>query len=417
MKILRSQAQSLYEDKGSISKKWTADDSVVQLLDFKTRQFGNAYTQVSKLALDVITKSSEIRELKALLASANSNSNVLPTPRTISNSKDRRGGSFQLPRSPMLVDYKLDASPSAREAAFQQYHMQSVEGSTAYDDLNTDPHSQFSFVTSTDARMSYSLYQPDYARGGTELVRLNPLFNRPSRSAASNGASAENSNSSPRGTNNFAGTRSADDLSNESGSSQATEFSKPKNKLEKYVKMKTMLPEAAIRHRMAQDGISYTEIDTFFPNTSTDINKSNIGEISIGDKPPIGMVAKQKIIPTKKMKGLFWTKLKPDEISGTIWQNLEEPELSPNTQSLLLDLFSATATVVVNNQQSNTTNTASTSTGVTPQSQIAVNQQQQVNQRNQGLSLFDGRRTQNVLIIIGRMRKKPAEIFDMIVQV
>jgi hypothetical protein len=34
------------------------------------------------------------------------------------------------------------------------------------------------------------------------------------------------------------------------------------------------------------------------------------------DLPPAGIAIKEKIIPTQKLKGIFWTKMKPSEIEG-----------------------------------------------------------------------------------------------------
>lgn len=209
----------------------------------------------------------------------------------------------------------------------------------------------------------------------------------------------------------------------------------------KFDKMKKILPEAAVRQKMQGEGFSPAEIDAYFNgtpmntsnNSSANTNNSNnaIGSNSSSSamaavaaaalkkqqaeeeaKPPPGMAPKPSNVPKPrlKVKALFWQKLKNSEVSGTLWHQLEEPLLSAEEQSLLEECFAAKQTTVAATSNTNTGNDASNSSSTA--SADATNAE---NNRKLA-SVLDGKRTQNVLIFLGKLRKTPEEILQLAVK-
>ena len=109
--------------------------------------------------------------------------------------------------------------------------------------------------------------------------------------------------------------------------------------------------------------------------------------------PPMPFIPanKEPRIPNKKVKQLFWTKVKPVNVWKSIWEGMEEPELAWVT---LDEQFGE----IVRRRKAITGKT-----GVSP------------DKNPKAISLFDGKRTQNAAIACGKLRKSPEEIFDMIV--
>eukprot|EP00602_Paraphysomonas_sp_CaronLab_P003309 CAMPEP_0185020924 /NCGR_PEP_ID=MMETSP1103-20130426/3574_1 /TAXON_ID=36769 /ORGANISM="Paraphysomonas bandaiensis, Strain Caron Lab Isolate" /LENGTH=1483 /DNA_ID=CAMNT_0027552127 /DNA_START=20 /DNA_END=4471 /DNA_ORIENTATION=+ len=104
-----------------------------------------------------------------------------------------------------------------------------------------------------------------------------------------------------------------------------------------------------------------------------------------------GLPSKPKLAPKKKMKGLFWTKLKAAEAAATVWATIEEPVLPFDE---LENGFS---------DESSNKSKESSATAVVKK------------QKPKFISLFDGKRTQNVSIACGRLRMQPQAIAQMIV--
>ena len=105
------------------------------------------------------------------------------------------------------------------------------------------------------------------------------------------------------------------------------------------------------------------------------------------------MQAKPKITPGAKMKGLFWTKLKSADVPGTIWDQLRDFQFSSEFRGAMDGLFSA----------------APIKTKSTTDTNKVVKIKQVV--------LFDSRRTQNVLIAMGKVKKPPRELVKIILEV
>mmetsp|Transcript_10956 Transcript_10956/g.20259 ORF Transcript_10956/g.20259 Transcript_10956/m.20259 type:complete len:1781 (-) Transcript_10956:880-6222(-) len=113
----------------------------------------------------------------------------------------------------------------------------------------------------------------------------------------------------------------------------------------------------------------------------------------IAQAPPLPFIPEDKKprIPNKKVKQLFWTKVKPVNVWKSVWEGMTEPEL---TWTMLDDQFGE----IVRRRKAIT---ASSTTA-------AANKPKEI-------SLFDGKRTQNAAIACGKLRKTPEEIFDLIV--
>ena len=91
-----------------------------------------------------------------------------------------------------------------------------------------------------------------------------------------------------------------------------------------------------------------------------------------------------------KVKQLFWTPVKPANVVNTIWMDLEEPEVSWPTVDTQFAAVQARTNV-------------KTKQGAAEGPVKA-----------KAVSLFDSRRTQNVAIACGKLKKSPEEIYDMI---
>ena len=199
----------------------------------------------------------------------------------------------------------------------------------------------------------------------------------------------------------------------------------PDPRYEKYTKMKKMLPEGAVRQKMMGDGFSQAEIDGFFSGAAAPagpaaggggglpmggLPKPNplagIGARAAGGLPkpaapaapvavvPAGMKEKPKVAPAVKMKGLFWTKLKPEEIDNTIWKTAgnEDVAFSASEMKFLEDQFSSAP--------------AKTMTADPSAAAAAA--------KPKAISYLDGKRVQQVLITLGKLRKTPKEIKEMV---
>lgn len=164
-------------------------------------------------------------------------------------------------------------------------------------------------------------------------------------------------------------------------------------KFAKYVKMKKMLPEGAVRQRMAQDGMSQEDIELLFSGDGTSAPAPAPGPPAVvKEPPPPGKCEKQKITPQSKMKALYWAKLQNASITKTLWNDIDEVAFSSEDIRLVEDLLSAP---VVTKK----------TTGAGAKSKPSA------------VALFDGRRTQNVLIALGKMRMSPQSISAMVVEV
>ncbi|KAJ1442627.1 hypothetical protein B484DRAFT_389988 [Ochromonadaceae sp. CCMP2298] len=164
----------------------------------------------------------------------------------------------------------------------------------------------------------------------------------------------------------------------------------------KYDKMAKMLPEGAVRQKMVGDGVDAADIDRFLRSIAKQPPSAAAAPkpppAPLVEAPPEGMSAKPKLPPPPgvKMKGLFWTKLANKGIKNTLWHQLDELSLQPEEVQRLRELFGA-----------------ATATGAELQAKAQATREREERERGRGgkkLSLLDAQRTQNVLIILGKVR-------------
>ena len=116
----------------------------------------------------------------------------------------------------------------------------------------------------------------------------------------------------------------------------------------------------------------------------------------------LGLPRKKPVVVKKKMKGLYWQKIKNQDIPGTVWTAVDqELELSPQGKSALEECFNADKMT-----------TEVTATRKAPANPLAM-----VSDVKTSVSLYDGKRTQNVLIFLGRVKYTPAQLVDFVIAV
>jgi hypothetical protein len=348
--------------------------------------------QVSKLAMEVMAKEDLLQYyLKSGAAPSSSN------PQRAANTR-----SISLPKSP-LKDVSLALTTAALDSSVKE---DDKEDNIIGDSIKVDSRLSYStFLPDTDSiKMSANPLKPSRAppiptssKPALPVIsesESNAVSSSPTTAPISSPKSDEASKKSPNEIN----TGNSSSVLRNSPSNKINGNASTESKYEKYIKMKALLPEQAIRHRMAQDGIPFAEIEALFNTSGPKVPEENMND------PPPGMKPKPKIVIDKKLKGLYWTKIKPNEIKGTIWEKVVEPDLLSQSKKAIEELFA-------------NSNNANVTAAVAAKGRIVISSKAQVFNQNKGISLYEGTRTQNVLIILGRMRRRPAEIFDLITQV
>jgi hypothetical protein len=196
-------------------------------------------------------------------------------------------------------------------------------------------------------------------------------------------------------------------------------------KFEKFEKMKKMLPEGAVRQKMAMEGITPAEIDTFFGTASTTTTtgdgtkgalksalvKTKSGKNVSFDKKDAAAAPVKPVVPAvparqpkynEKMKNIYWNKLNEKDIGNTLWKNLKQFELNEQLRKELEEWFAAKAA----KELATVTNVAVAASKLSSHSLKSSKPAQ--------VSLLDGKKTQNVLIALGQIKKTPEEISKMI---
>ena len=114
--------------------------------------------------------------------------------------------------------------------------------------------------------------------------------------------------------------------------------------------------------------------------------------------------------PARKMRSLFWTKLKPSEAASTVWSSVQSNDLDwTELEKLFCDEKAVLAKPKPQPVESKIVSSSAT-TDVTPTKPTAVKQ------KLKNVALFDGKRTQNVSIGIKKLRMSPPEIVDTIIK-
>lgn len=103
-----------------------------------------------------------------------------------------------------------------------------------------------------------------------------------------------------------------------------------------------------------------------------------------------------------KLKNIFWNKLAPTEVKSTMWAKCREYPLSPPQRTLIETWFVAAKAAE-----------RRASTGGIPDS----DSQKVVDAKPKLISVLDGKRTQNILIIMGKIRRTPEEVMALIWEV
>jgi hypothetical protein len=102
---------------------------------------------------------------------------------------------------------------------------------------------------------------------------------------------------------------------------------------------------------------------------------------------------------SKKLKSLFWQKIKNLDIPSTIWARVnQEFALTPSCRDAIDELFSI-------EKPSGTGDSNEAGKLKTGAGKVKV------------VALYDGKRTQNILIFLSRIQLSPIEIADMILRV
>ena len=195
-------------------------------------------------------------------------------------------------------------------------------------------------------------------------------------------------------------------------------------RFEKYDKMRKMLPEGAVRQKMMTDGFKPDEIEKFFSGAPSGgpgaggagsaggpspaaggistaalaggLKKPATPAAPVVELPPEGMTAKPKVVPKLKLKGIFWTKLKPTEVPGTIWHKLKDFQLAGADTTRLEEWFAAKVSDTLAAAEKDK---KAKEAAATPKL----------------ISVLDGKRTQNALLIIGKIRKEPEGLVQMVI--
>jgi hypothetical protein len=191
-------------------------------------------------------------------------------------------------------------------------------------------------------------------------------------------------------------------------------------RFEKFDKMRKMLPEGAVRQKMSLEGFTPEEIDKFFSGGAAAGGGTPAGAGSVGspmkpaasplppapklppkpveEEPPEGMKKKEKIKPSTKLRGLFWNKIKSNEITKeTIWFQLKDFPLTNDEIHKLEENFSNQA-----KEPSSPMPTSAKESSKSNQPKLT--------------SVLDGKRTQNILILLGKLRKAPEDVLMMIIE-
>lgn len=181
-------------------------------------------------------------------------------------------------------------------------------------------------------------------------------------------------------------------------------------RFEKYEKMKKMLPEPAIKQKMTMDGFTQQEIDAFFnggaPKSAlkSPLNKTKSGKIvsfNAGDAKPAAVTPPapppRKPKYNVKMKNIYWNKLSETEVKTTLWKDIKQYELNEGIRKDLEEWFAAKA--------------AKDMASIATAALAVVKLEKKI---PKAVSLLDGKKTQNTLIALGKLKKTPVEIASMI---
>lgn len=145
-------------------------------------------------------------------------------------------------------------------------------------------------------------------------------------------------------------------------------------------------------------------------STSTTVSKAPTPKPIDNDAPPEGMSEKVlSIKPSVKLKGLFWSKLKPTEMKNTVFIHLKDFQIPESVCKDIDDLFAAKVlTSVTSKLQMDCVKAPSSNKDSNPHASEDAKPAQVV-------SVLDSKRIQNVLIVMGKLRLGAEDIMNMII--
>lgn len=183
----------------------------------------------------------------------------------------------------------------------------------------------------------------------------------------------------------------------------------------KYSKMRTMLPEGAVRQKMIADGISPENVDRFFGATTSTAAASIPTKAAVtvppkppSNLPPSGFTPKPVMQPKKKLKALFWNKISNDTVGNTVWKHVHDFSLSPNEINDVEEWFASSNAVTKKGGDMILGDEASANASVRSTSPAA---------KEKSISLLDSKKMQNVLIAMGKLRMPAPKIAECIITV
>jgi len=205
------------------------------------------------------------------------------------------------------------------------------------------------------------------------------------------------------------------------------------SKFEKFEKMKKMLPEGAVRQKMAMEGITQGEIDDFFAGKISESSSSSpaavggagadpkaalkaglAGALALKGKGGPGGVkveAKTPAAPPRvpkysvKCKNIYWNKIPETDVKNTIWKDIKQFELNAQIKKEIEEWFAAKAAASAAAKDLATVTTVALAASKLHHST-----------KPKLVSLVDSKRTQNILIALGKIRRPPDEIAKIILE-
>jgi diaphanous 1 len=112
---------------------------------------------------------------------------------------------------------------------------------------------------------------------------------------------------------------------------------------------------------------------------------------------PEGVVAKPKATPKKKMKALFWTKVKGSSMENTVWMTLNDTKL--DTADLENDFFDLAKEQAAEKKRNGGKDVV-----------VAAVEGVKVKEKPKFITLLDARRNQSVCIALARFKMTPSEM-------
>lgn len=334
----------------------------VSILEEKRQKGGSAYSQVSKLALIVMNKEEEVAHLQEKLRNyqcqyGRAKLSSLYVPKEAPNSGDEgeiTGLASAFQDSTLLPP--PPPPPPPRPPASQDG--KNPEGEVPQD-------------------QKYEKYEKMFKAGLPEGAIRSKMTLDSFSTADIESYLANRSSATAKKVGSGPGLEDAKDITKD-------------EKYEKYTKMLKILPRGAVENKMRMDGLSQADIDAFFGGDST--SSATPAAKKDVEEPPAGIQAREAIIPTCKMKGFYWNKVPNKDVKvGTVWHyNTEHDYVMPTeVKTALEEEFAAVA---------------------------AVKKEEMTEKPGKAkqVSLYDGKRTQNVLIAIGKLRMTPKEITDLV---